>query len=384
MATIRKYTKKDGSKAYMFNIYLGTDPVTGKQRRTTRRGFRTIAEAKVAMSRLELETKENGLPTSQRKILTFKELYEMWFEQYKTTVKESSAFTQKKRIELHILPKFEKLRLDKINTAYCQKQVNSWFKTIKNYHNLIGLTRRILEYGKGLKQITSNPMDNIIIPKKKSKPDEKDKPDNFYDRQQLQEFMQTLKEHAPFQMYVAFRVLAFTGIRKGELSALKWSDIDFSNATLSINRTVAFNENGDLYFQTPKTKNSKRTIALDRETAEILKKWKNEQRKELFKRGINLDKGDNLLFHNRRGGFIQTTIIGFLNRFTDKYNLPNITPHGFRHTHASLLFEAGATIKEVQDRLGHEDVKTTLDIYTHVTKSAREETADKFAKYINF
>lgn len=384
MATIRKYIKKDGSKAYMFNMYLGTDPVTGKQRRTTRRGFRTIAEAKVAMSRLELETKENGLPTSQRKIMTFKELYETWFEQYKTTVKESSAFMQKRKIEQHIIPKFEKIKLDKITTAYCQKQVNYWFKNFKNYHNFIGITRRIFEYGKTLNQIKSNPMDNIIIPKRKKLHDKKDGTDNFYAKQQLQEFMQTLKEHAPFQMYVVFRVLAFTGIRKGELSALKWSDIDFSNATMSINRTVAFDTHGKLHFQTPKTRNSERTIALDKETTEILKKWKNEQRKELFKRGINLDKKDNLVFHNNKGDFIQASIVQFLTRFTDKYNLPHITPHGFRHTHASLLFEAGATIKEVQDRLGHEDVKTTLDIYTHVTKSAREETADKFAKYINF
>ena len=83
MAQIKKYTKKDGSKAYMFNLYLGTDPVTGKQRRTTRRGFRTIAEAKTALSRLELEVMENGLPTSSRKIMTFEEVYKMWFEQYK-------------------------------------------------------------------------------------------------------------------------------------------------------------------------------------------------------------------------------------------------------------------------------------------------------------
>ncbi|WP_290123376.1 tyrosine-type recombinase/integrase [Secundilactobacillus silagei] len=67
----------------------------------------------------------------------------------------------------------------------------------------------------------------------------------------------------------------------------------------------------------------------------------------------------------------------------NKYHLKYITVHGLRHTHASLLFEAGATIKEVQDRLGHSDVKTTMDIYTHVSKYARKETASKFSQYIN-
>lgn len=57
--------------------------------------------------------------------------------------------------------------------------------------------------------------------------------------------------------------------------------------------------------------------------------------------------------------------------------------HGFRHTHCSLLFEAGATIKEVQDRLGHSDIKTTINIYAHVTKKAKTDTAEKFARFIN-
>ena len=59
-----------------------------------------------------------------------------------------------------------------------------------------------------------------------------------------------------------------------------------------------------------------------------------------------------------------------------------ITPHGLRHTHCSLLFEAGATLKEVQDRLGHADIKTTMNIYAHVTEKKKEETAVKFAEYL--
>ncbi|WP_217581620.1 tyrosine-type recombinase/integrase [Lysinibacillus sp. GbtcB16] len=68
----------------------------------------------------------------------------------------------------------------------------------------------------------------------------------------------------------------------------------------------------------------------------------------------------------------------------EKYNLEKITTHGLRHTHYSLLFEAGATIKEVQDRLGHTDVQTTMNIYTHVTEKAKEVAAEKFAKYMDF
>lgn len=75
--------------------------------------------------------------------------------------------------------------------------------------------------------------------------------------------------------------------------------------------------------------------------------------------------------------------IAWLKLVLDKYNLESITTHGLRHTHCSLLFEAGATIKEFQYRLGHKDVKTTLDVYAHVTKKAKAETIDKFEKYLS-
>ena len=384
MAQIKKYTKKDGSKAYMFNLYLGTDPVTGKQRRTTRRGFRTMAEAKTALSRLELEVMENGLPTSKRKIMTFEEVYKLWFEQHKATVKESSAYIHNTIIKVQVLPYFGTLRVDKIDTVYCQKQVNRIFKTLKNYNSAINLIRRIFDYAKVMKQIKTNPMNDVIIPKKRKTLDDTDKPVNFYTKEQLRTFLETLKEHAPYQMYVAFRVMAFTGMRKGELAALKWSDVDFENGTISINKTVAFNNAGKFHIQTPKTRKSIRTISIDDTTLNALKTWKNELRKELFKQGQNIDKGDGFIFHTQKGNFIIKYIDKFLPSFLKKYNLPPIKPHGFRHTHASLLFESGASIKEFQDRLGHENIKTTMDIYTHVTKSAREKTAEKFAKYIDF
>lgn len=384
MAKIKKYTKKDGSKAYMFNLYLGTDPVTGKQRRTTRRGFRTMAEAKTALSRLELEVMENGLPTSKRKIMTFEEVYKLWFEQYKTTVKESTVYIQTEVINAHILPYFGTLRVDKIDTAYCQKQVNRLFKTLKNYNNVINLTRRIFDYAKSMKQIKENPMNNVVVPKRKRENGVNEQTQDFYNKEQLKEFLEILKEHEQYQMYVVFRVLAFTGMRKGELSALKWSDVDFKNGTIRIDKTVASDENGKQHIQTPKTQKSIRTISVDTITLNALETWRNELRKELFKRGKNIDQGDGFIFRSKQGKFINRYINFFLKNVIKKYDLQPIKPHGFRHTHASLLFESGASIKEVQDRLGHEDIKTTMDIYTHVTKSAREKTAEKFANYIGF
>lgn len=77
MATIKKYTKKDGSIAYQFQAYLGIDPLTGKKRFTTKRGFKSLQEAKIALNRLEYEVNTLGVPTSKPKIMTFKEISEL-------------------------------------------------------------------------------------------------------------------------------------------------------------------------------------------------------------------------------------------------------------------------------------------------------------------
>lgn len=113
--------------------------------------------------------------------------------------------------------------------------------------------------------------------------------------------------------------------------------------------------------------------------------WKLEQKTIFLRLGINVKKEEQLVFSNEKN---EAYYIDYLNNFLKKFlkenNFDKISVHGFRHTHCSLLFESGATIKEVQDRLGHTDIKTTMDIYTHVTEKAKEETAQKFASYINF
>ena len=129
MATFKQYEKKDGKKYWMFSAYLGKDPLTGKDRRTTKRGFRTQKEAKLALSRLQVEIDKKGLHTPNN--MTFNELAELWMSNYQTTVKASTYSRTKIILNKHLLPKFGKLSVQKITTAYCQKVVNEWSKTIK-------------------------------------------------------------------------------------------------------------------------------------------------------------------------------------------------------------------------------------------------------------
>lgn len=385
MTVIKKYTKKDGSAAYQFNVYLGIDPGTGKSKRTTRRGFQTKKEAQLALSRLQLEIEEEGFKETKR--YTFNDLYELWFESaYRNTVKESTYTKTQELFTNHILKKFGALYLDKITIPYCQKTVKDWSDTLSKFPQLKNYTSKVLDYAVTLELIKSNPMRKIIMPRKKVDVNG-EKLEKFFTKEELQEFFGCLakEEGWSYKWPVIYRVLAFSGMRVGEVLALTWKDIDFEGQTVTVNKTLTRGQKNALIIQEPKTKSGVRTIAFDEITLSMLQTWRRTQAKDYLKLGFNTMQPDQCLFTNASNGFLQpSNVLTRLHRIIKKHDLKKITVHGFRHTHCSLLFESGASLKEVQDRLGHSDIQTTMNIYAHVTEKAKEKTAENFARYVNF
>lgn len=379
---IKKYKKKNGTIAYMFKAYLGIDPVTGKKKYTTKRGFKSPQEAKKAYNRLMVQVEENDVVTNSQRL--FSELADEWFEQYKNTVRESTYVAQKLAYKKHIFPLFGNLKISRISIPYCQKQVNHWYSYYKKYSNLIGLTSSVFKYALSLRLIRSNPMDAVIRPKRKKRIDEERYSAPYYEKEELLEFLEIAKNY-PDPIYPIFRILAFTGLRKGELLALRWKDIDFEKRTLSVKQTLATCDKWEIKFQVPKTEKSLRTISIDSETLQVIKRWQLRQKEYFLKMGIKPTKnGEQLLFVSEENKPLYLDYVNHnLKIIINENNLKRITPHGFRHTHCSLLFESGASIKEVQVRLGHTDIKTTMDIYTHVTKRQTEETANRFADFMS-
>lgn len=240
-------------------------------------------------------------------------------------------------------------------------------------------TSKIFEFSITQNLLTNNPMERIITPKRQREIKTKEN-QNFLDKNQLKSFLTIIEKNEFLEVFALFRVLAYTGVRKGELSALTWSDIDFSNFSIQINKSVSYLTKSKS-ISTTKNTSSERGLSIDEQTIAILKKWKFEQKKLLLSRGIRIKKdNEQLIFSNKNNDILRHNVIrGIL----QKYPQFDINVHGFRHTHASLLFEAGATIKQVQERLGHSDIKTTLNIYTHVTKNAEKEVANLFSNFMN-
>ncbi|MGP4072769.1 tyrosine-type recombinase/integrase [Piscibacillus sp. B03] len=389
MANIKKYTKKDGSTAYMFNAYLGTDPVTGKKKRTTRRGFKTAKEAKIALSKILVDVDDYGLRRNES--ITYEEVFQEWFEQHCKEIKPTSIDVLKTKFK-RILPEFGRLKIKEITRSYCQRVVNAWAEELKSFQDYKIQANQVFKYAVKTNIIKTNPMEQITLPKRKDKinyDQEEEEKVKFYSKEELKEFLSVLEEGSLNHAF--FRLLAFTGARKGEIYALHWSDVDFDTKSLHLKKTLARVNNERVLLPT-KTASSRRIISLDDETLRILKKWRSHQMQLYLKLSVPFKSDEEqpvfTTYNYIKQEFNYMRLASINERLKSIYrnheHLPKIKIHGFRHTHASLLFEAGASIKDVQVRLGHSDIQTTMNIYTHVTNEAKEKTAEMFQNYMSF
>ena len=378
---IKKYTTKNGETRYLFQTYLGIDPATGKERRTTRRGFKTMKEAKQAERNLLLDVEENGLPSNQSDGFhdpTIEELASLWLENYRTTVKASTFENVKSKVEKMTEEHFKELKLKKITVAYCQRVVIELSKSYILYNHYLSVINRIFKYAVLMDILNSNPFDKVIKPKSR----QVQRKGNFLTKEELKEFLKLAQTATLSYFFPLVHLMSYTGLRQGEALALKWSDIDFENKKITVDKTaVRIKEKQTL--QTPKTKNSKRVISIDPTTLSILKSWKKDQIKIYFKNGMHFEGDENFIFTNQRGEWVHIhNFIRYFKRFIADHKLKQITPHGLRHTHASLLFSAGVEPKNISDRLGHSTVQITLDLYTHITEEQRTDTVEKLLEYM--
>lgn len=378
---IKEYTLKNGTVRYMYTGYYGTDPLTGKKVITKKRGFKTRKQAEIAEAKFKLHLDDNGYHENSNKKIKFSELTEDWLELYKTTIKGSSYNIQVEVVKNHVLPYFGDMYLDKIQLNHCQKYANKQANKLVKYHNSVNLAYRILQYAVHLGYIKENPASNIIRPKaNKSKYVAK-----WWTKEELNEFM-TCLDGSPYDTNVTtqLRLLAYTGMRKGEALALLWKDIDFDNNLISITKTVGRTKRGyEVEGDGTKTEAGNRVISVDSNTMLALKKHRLEQQKALLMLGLKHKGDEQLVFSSEKNELLYSDFINYyMNKIIKDNKLKHITVHQLRHTHISILFEMGTPIKEVQDRVGHEDYKTTMNIYNHINKDKKDETAINFADFL--
>ena len=321
----------------------------------------------------------------QERAETYQEVYDLWVKYYEQNVRESTFVKTTGIFKNHILPKMGAYKIEKVNIDVCQKHVYEWAEKLKNFRVVKSYAALVLDFAIKRGYLQTNPFALVDMPTNASKKiieDDEEKVENYYTRDQLIEFLSCLEKESNYKAYVFLRLLAFSGMRKGEAFALTWNDLNFTANEIRISKALSKGKDNRLYIGPTKT-GEPRTIKMDPQTMGVLKEWKKKQKQDYLKLGYNTMRPNQLVFSNEKNDLLQPTKSRkWIIHVQKKYNLETITTHGLRHTHCSLLFEAGASIKEVQDRLGHSDIKTTMDIYTHVTKEAKEEAIMKFASYI--
>ena len=383
---ITEYKKKNGATVYRASVYLGVDKLTGKKARTTvtantKKGVKIKArEAVNAFAANGYSVKEK--PT----ITTYRELVALWWESYKNTIKPNSQQSMEGIVRLHILPVFGDYKLDKLTTPIIQQQVNKWADKANkgekgayaNYSFLNNINRRILQYGVTMQAIKHNPARDVIIPRKQQNKEHKVK---FFSNQELKQFLDYLEDldqssYENFFDYVLYKTLLASGCRIGEALALEWSDIDLKKGTINISKTL----NRYQETNTPKSKAGLREIDIDKATVSLLKQYKKRQQVQSWQLG----RSEGIVFTPFTTKYAYACLLRKrLQSHFKAAGVPDISFHGFRHTHATIMLYAGIEAKDLQYRLGHSNISMTLNTYVHATKEGAKKAVSIFETAIS-
>lgn len=377
---IKEVIKKNGTKVYRSNVYLGVDSITGKKVKTTVTG-RTKKEVKVKAQQTQIDFKLNG-STIQKAVTVknFQELADIWLESYKLTVKPQTYEATLSNLRTHIYPVFGNRQLDKITASDIQVFINQLSRYFENFVTIRSIIRRIFQQGILLQLVTNNPARDIILPRRQKKADNKVK---FIAPDDLKAFLDNLekkqyKRYGLYYEYVLYHLLLSTGLRIGEACALEWTDIDLDKSTITVNKTY---NKGLKAVSTAKTKSANRTISIDNKTILMLKQYRNRQRQLFFETGA---RAPSVVFATPTREYFDLAIRqSALDTRCKEVGIPRFTFHAFRHTHASLLLNAGISYKELQYRLGHSNITMTLDIYSHLSRDKEKEAVVYFEKAIS-
>ena len=383
---ITEYKKKNGATVYRASVYLGVDKLTGKKARTTvtantKKGVKIKArEAVNAFVANGCSVKEK--PT----ITTYRELVALWWESYKNTIKPNSQQTMEGIVRIHILPVFGDYKLDKLTTPIIQQQVNKWADKANkgekgayaNYSFLNNINRRILQYGVTMQAIKYNPARDVIIPRKQQNKEHKVK---FFSNQELKQFLGyldnlDLSSYENFFDYVLYKTLLASGCRIGEALALEWSDIDLKKGIISISKTL----NRYQETNTPKSKAGLREVDIDTATVSLLKEYKKRQQIQAWQLGRSVK----IVFTPFTTKYAYACLLRKrLQGHFKVAGVPDISFHGFRHTHATIMLYAGIEAKDLQYRLGHSNISMTLNTYVHATKEGAKKAVSIFETAIS-
>lgn len=384
----------EGSLIIKGNYYYAKFRVNGKQKMlATKVPVKGNNKRKAERVLNELIAKYEGLNLENENVL-FTAFLDKWLQSVKPILKPATWESYDKTVNGKIKPYFEQKNYrfremkPEIFTEYfvylaTEGKSNGKgglsYKTVKNIR---GVLSSAYEYAIENSYIKDNPVLKSRMPSF-AHSIKKDVPE--YNAQQVRKLLLYSKEHES-HIYIFLLLALYTGLRKGELLALTWEDIDYDKKLLNVNKSrTGSRKNVTMQITTPKTKSSNRKIPLNDTVLEALKAEKKRQDEHAKILGKGYDKSSSFIIRTVLGKpYVNLSAINrVVNRLTEKAGLPHCTIHGFRHSVASILDDNGVPIQDVSVLLRHESVQTTERIYINRRKTAKAETIETLDNAIN-
>ena len=383
----KEITLKSGKKRWYCIDDAPRDPATGKRRQIKRFG-KTRGEARKRVEDAIEKIKNTGLNKTLTPNTTFKQIASEWITSYAKTGKSKNTI----RIRLNQIntlnSRMAKMKVSDINHFMYQQVIYDIAQDVA-YNTLDGINTcagMIFRYALRNGLLKDNPRNDIVLPRKRKTIEDitDDRVDERYlETDEINEFLNAVLEYGLPLDKERFFTLAFSGMRPGELTVLQKQDLDFENNTININKTL-YNPNNNMRkyeLDIPKTEGSIRTIKMDQPIMDMLKRlvMKNDEYKLQYKLLLDEYHDKDFVFARPNGyPFVTKTLVNRMNRILDKTSIKkHATPHIFRHTHISMLAEAGVDLPTIMQKVGHEDIDTTMRIYLHVTDKMKKDATEK-------
>lgn len=360
VAVLRGSIHKKGEKYYPI-LYLGKDSL-GKKKYKWLSGYKKEKDAEKAL-RKALKDYDDGLYLNVND-MTVEELCEQYFEIYIKTLSYRTEERYKSIINNSIIPMLGKAKIDEIKTIHIQRYLHTLNDkapaTVKKHYYVL---KKMFEQAVKWNLININPCEGVVLPK------EKRTEMKVWDKETINEFLKIVKGT---KWYIPFLIAFTSGLRQGEIAGLKWQDFNKEENTLYVVRTMQRN----FELKATKTKSSMRKIVLMDSTIEALKwqlKWQEENKKT-----FDEYKDTGFICTHENGKPINPENMGkAFNKLVKSNNLPSIRFHDIRHTFATLLLKNGTNPKIVSEILGHSNVQTTLNVYSHMLPDMQKETMER-------
>jgi integrase len=366
-----KWTVIQRGKKFTAIIELGKDPLTGKRKQKWLSGFASPDDADIGAVEY-IKKYEKGLLVDSKNV-TVGDFLKYWLEQKVEPRSSPTTYSSYKiMVDMHILPALDSFKLPKLETDDIQRLINTMRKKGYSHRTLkycLDILNIAFNFAIEKRFVEKNPCKGVIVPEDITTGTQI----KTYSSEEVEILLQNTKDKP---IYLPILLAVTCGLRRGEILALRWSDINFSTKTIRINKSRVRNLNDEVFEKIPKTKSSIRTIAVPEVTMAALQLQKEKCEKN--KQDLGEDK------YNDQGYVVcwddgtpyrPDYVTKAFEKMIKRLNLPKITFHDLRHTHATLLLEAGVHPKVVQERLGHSTISMTLDTYSHVLPNIQQEAA---------